>query len=575
MTNTNAAALPPEIPPVAIFHLSVKTISRSAGRSATAAIAYRVGERIVDERSGLVHDYSRKRGIEHTELFLPANSPIWAVDRSALWNAAEQAEKRKNSTVAREFEVAMPAELGKAERLELVREFAAELVKRHGMAVDIAIHEPGKDGDHRNHHAHILCSTRRLTLEGFTEKTRELDDQKSGEVVHWRTRWAEISNRHLENAGSQERVDHRSLVAQQVSAVELGQVDQAAALKRMPTVHMGPKVVKMEQRGICTNRGDENRAARHYNSQVIDLAEVRKRIEAAKVEQAEQASAFLVVQRELTPASLGDVLKERNPIEAANDAAATAALSPERVKAEWKTEKAKQFTLIVHRAQKAQARAAGMVERQVVKLANHDKAQPRKPTGLFAGFRKGAHDQALSAWNGVRVRLEKRWGQLEKRLRMVGDYLRKTALYEPGLSKGEMLAQEKATQARPELARTFRQVVEKEKAAAIQAVRDKAERSKQIKQEQSRMKAEKFEFLKTSMDERRKKAEKAERAELEKAGLLADRLKTALEKEESLNPAIEPTVEKLAQARRAQLELSFKEKARKDRDSERENGRGR
>ena len=560
---------------MAIFHLSVKTISRSAGRSATAAIAYRVGERIVDERSGLVHDYSRKRGIEHTELFLPANSPTWAVDRSALWNAAEQAEKRKNSTVAREFEVAMPAELNKVERLELVREFAGELVKRHSMAVDIAIHEPGKDGDHRNHHAHILCSTRRLTLEGFTEKTRELDDQKSGEVVHWRATWAEISNRHLENAGSQERVDHRSLATQQVSAVEQGQIEQAAALERMPTVHMGPKVVKMEQRGIRTNRGDENRAAKHYNSQVIDLAEVRKRIEAAKVEQAEQALAFLVVQHELTPASLGAVLKKHDPIEAANDAAATAAMSPERVKAEWKTEKAKQFTLIVHRAQKAHARAANMVERQEVKLANHDKAQPKKPTGLFAGFRKGAHEQALSAWSSVRIRLEKRWNQLEKRLRLVGDYMRKTALYEPGLSKGELLAQEKATQARPELARTFRQVVEKEKAAAIQAIRDKAERSKQIKQEQSRMKAEKFEFLKLSVEKRRKKAEKAERAKLEKAGRLADTLKTVLEKEETPSVNAKSSVEEQTQARRALLEKAFKEKAIRDHENERENGRSR
>jgi hypothetical protein len=79
--------------------------------------------------------------------------------------------------------------------LELVREFAGELVKRRALAVDVSIHEPGKEGDHRNHHAHILCSTRRLGAEGFTEKSRELDDRKSGEVEKWRTRWAELCNR--------------------------------------------------------------------------------------------------------------------------------------------------------------------------------------------------------------------------------------------------------------------------------------------------------------------------------------------------------------------------------------------
>ena len=114
------------------------------------------------------------------------------------------------------------------------------------MAVDVAIHEPGKDGDHRNHHAHILCSTRRLTPEGFKDKTRELDDQKSGEVANWRQRWADVSNRHLENAGRQERIDHRSLSAQRADAIERGDTDQAAKFDRLPTVHLGPNVVQME-----------------------------------------------------------------------------------------------------------------------------------------------------------------------------------------------------------------------------------------------------------------------------------------------------------------------------------------
>src|SRR3546814_6086480 len=82
---------------MASFHLAVKEIGRSAGRSATAAAAYRAGVEITDERTGLVHDYTRKQGVEHSELMLPTDAPEWAADRERLWNAAELAETRKRS----------------------------------------------------------------------------------------------------------------------------------------------------------------------------------------------------------------------------------------------------------------------------------------------------------------------------------------------------------------------------------------------------------------------------------------------------------------------------------------------
>ena len=178
---------------MAIYHLSVKTISRSAGRSATAAAAYRAGVEITDKRTGEIHDYRRKGGVESAAVILPDNAPDWAHDRAQLWNAAEQAEKRKNSTVAREFEIALPAELSPAERELLAHDFTRELVARHGVAADVAIHAPGKEGDNRNHHAHILLTTRRLGPDGFGEKTRELDDQKTGKVLvtEWRQRFAQ------------------------------------------------------------------------------------------------------------------------------------------------------------------------------------------------------------------------------------------------------------------------------------------------------------------------------------------------------------------------------------------------
>lgn len=219
---------------MAIYHLSVKTISRSAGRSATAAAAYRAGCRIADERTGEIHDYTRKGGVQSADLVLPDGAPEWASDRSALWNAAEAAEKRKNSTVAREFEIALPSELEPDERKRMAIDFAKKIVERHQCAADVSIHSPDKGGDNRNFHAHILLTTRRLLPEGFTEKTRELDDVKQGEVAYWREQFARFQNFRLHAAGLKDRVDHRSLKAQ--------------GIDREPTKHLGPAVTGYERR---------------------------------------------------------------------------------------------------------------------------------------------------------------------------------------------------------------------------------------------------------------------------------------------------------------------------------------
>ena len=218
---------------MASFHLAVKTIGRSAGRSATAAAAYRAGAEITDERTGIVHDYTRKQGVEHREIVAPADAPAWARDRAALWNAAELAETRKNSTVAREYEIALPAELSADERRDLALGLAREISERHGVAVDVAIHAPGREGDQRNHHAHLLTTTRRIGAEGLGEKSRELDQKTSGEVDRWRGRWAEMQNAALERANVPERVDHRS--------------HQRRGIEQEATVHMGPSVMAMER----------------------------------------------------------------------------------------------------------------------------------------------------------------------------------------------------------------------------------------------------------------------------------------------------------------------------------------
>lgn len=142
---------------MAIFHCQAKAISRSAGRSATAAAAYRAGELIHDKRTGEVHDYSRKKGIEYSEIITSDGTTI---TRENLWNAAEEAEKRKDAKVAREWEIALPSELSQDQQRELARSFARELVDRYGVAADLCIHAPSKGSDARNQHAHILTTTR-------------------------------------------------------------------------------------------------------------------------------------------------------------------------------------------------------------------------------------------------------------------------------------------------------------------------------------------------------------------------------------------------------------------------------
>ncbi|WP_069335676.1 MobQ family relaxase [Sphingobium yanoikuyae] len=255
---------------MASFHLAVKAIGRSAGRSATAAAAYRAGVEITDERTGLVHDYTRKQGVEHSELVLPTDAPEWAADRERLWNAAELAEVRKNATVAREYEIALPVELSADERRELALGLAREISERHGVAVDVSIHAPGREGDQRNHHAHLLTTTRRLGPEGLGEKTRELDQKQSGEVERWRERWADMQNVALERAGIDAQVDHRS--------------HQRRGIEQEPTAHMGPSAMAIERRAeqVAAREGrayEPVTAVGQHNAGVVERAGLRQYIE--------------------------------------------------------------------------------------------------------------------------------------------------------------------------------------------------------------------------------------------------------------------------------------------------------
>lgn len=251
---------------MAIYHLSMKTVSRSSGRSAVGAAAYRSGTRLTNERDGLVHDYTRKGGIEHSEIVLPEGSTAeWARDRETLWNAAEFAEKRKDARVAREIEVALPHELTGEERLELVREFSQSLADRYGVAVDFAIHTPDDNMDIRNHHAHILMTTRQVGEDGLGDKTdleRENKWLKANDLPTTdeqlkalRVEWEETANLALARAGHDIRIDHRS--------------HQDRGLEIEPTQHVGVHATQMDRRGKEVERERLAEEARVRNAELI------------------------------------------------------------------------------------------------------------------------------------------------------------------------------------------------------------------------------------------------------------------------------------------------------------------
>ena len=290
---------------MALYSASVKPVSRGGGRSATAAAAYRNAERILDERTGEIHDYTRRSGVDHVEAFAPHGH---AVQGSAeLWNKAEAAEVRKNARVAREVLVALPHELDQVQRRELAKSIAQDLADRYGTAGTLAVHQPDREGDNRNHHVHILMTTRRIEADGqLGDKTRELDDVKRGpQEVEWiRGMIEQRTNRALEQAGIEERVDRRSLVDQRAAALRAGDMELADELDRPATVHEGPRVTQIRREAVMAGRAplgaldraaandqvrqlEADRAEHRRLAEVISLAEYRAKAEAKK--QAEKA----------------------------------------------------------------------------------------------------------------------------------------------------------------------------------------------------------------------------------------------------------------------------------------------
>lgn len=237
-----------------IYHLSTQVISRKGERGAVAAAAYRARTKLRDFRLKETFDYTRSRRALHTEILSPANVPPWVHDREYLWNQVEAAEKRKDSQVAREINIALPAELSQEKQIELVQKYVQEQFVALGMIADISVHKPPKDGDQRNIYAHILLTTRDIDSEGFGMKNRNWNRKEL--LLKWREQWAVYVNRALAEAGISERVDHRTLEAQ--------------GINREPTVHLGFKATDLERSGITTKRGEHNRRVKQGASVAVE-----------------------------------------------------------------------------------------------------------------------------------------------------------------------------------------------------------------------------------------------------------------------------------------------------------------
>jgi len=273
---------------MADYRLHAQIISRSGAKSAVKAAAYRAGEKILNERTGNLEDYTRKRGVLYTEILTPQNAAVWMQERASLWNGVEHREDKStrpgDAQLARELQLSLPCELTTEQNIELVRDFIKTKFVEHGVIADIAVHAPSRHGDDRNYHAHVLLTLREVGPEGFGKKAR-LWEQQKGEgkrkswkqfeaerLTEWRREWAEYENRALARYGHPERVDHRSLKDQ--------------GIDREPTTHVGPDANEMERRGVKTNRGDQNREIKNANDNIDllkkELAESQNRLAGLK-----------------------------------------------------------------------------------------------------------------------------------------------------------------------------------------------------------------------------------------------------------------------------------------------------
>ena len=247
---------------MAIYHFSIKNIGRSKGRSAVACSAYRSGEKLTDRTYGKEQDYTKKTGVEFKKIYAPKNVKKELLNREELWNAVELSETKKNgdlkttARLAKEFEVAFPCEISQQQREQMLEDLCHRLVEKHRVVVDAVIHAPHTKGgsDERNYHAHIMFTTRSINDKGeLGQKTREFNDDGKNLTLEYRAYWAELANRELERANTQERVSH------------LSYKDLKYDLE--PTIHEGSKVTQLRRKGIATEISISNDLIKARNAE--------------------------------------------------------------------------------------------------------------------------------------------------------------------------------------------------------------------------------------------------------------------------------------------------------------------
>ncbi|EDB3624604.1 TPA: MobQ family relaxase, partial [Salmonella enterica subsp. enterica serovar Chester] len=205
---------------MAIFHLDFKIVKRSEGMTSVAKAAYHARTRITDDRIGQIFDFSHRTDLHGHIILAPVSAPAHIVESSsALWNEVERVERQNNGQTARYFDVAIPVELNNDDKKKLVAEYCQKNFVDQGMIADIVFH----DLDGKNPHAHVMLTLKTITAAGFGKKDRSWNDKKM--MLQWRESWATMSNSYLEAAGSEERIDHRSLRTQCADA--LAQAEEA------------------------------------------------------------------------------------------------------------------------------------------------------------------------------------------------------------------------------------------------------------------------------------------------------------------------------------------------------------
>src|SRR3974390_2517507 len=232
---------------MAIYHLHGKVIGRRSGSSAVASAAYRSGSRLRDERLERSHDFSKKRGVVHSEVMLPENARQAWSDRERLWNDVEAFESRKEAQLSREVEFAIPREMSEAQGIELAHDFVRSEFVDRGMIADLNVHWDMAEDGMPKPHAHVMLTMRGVDENGFGQKVR--DWNRTEMVERWRRRWAELANERLAELDIDARIDHRSLEA------------QGPALE--PQSQSGAPAKRIENRGIEGGGTEAARAEMH------------------------------------------------------------------------------------------------------------------------------------------------------------------------------------------------------------------------------------------------------------------------------------------------------------------------